>query len=467
MAEEKLIVCVDQGGGKAPDSVVSASSLARHSPVGSVTAAAALDISDPEASRRVRRGRGEGENQNSPKSSEAAAISPEGRGVAPDSPAERVAGGLRCELRSIATAAHFEEAKGEWVRFLTQPGVLAGFFTDPVVLEQQIDFVRGDKFLLGKVLENGELAAIVPLMCRRTRVALQFGLLSLGRFPADVAKLPDFEFPRHRTVDPFAALACAVDACRGREWSPDLILVDLVSGAGDGRESHGLRVRCVQTTYSIRLEGDFDSYVRSLSSNSRMKIRRKERRLEEASGGQMRVVCYRALDEMESLRGLLSEVWEKSWHGRVGRHHVPSLDYLSIVAKHGWIRAYVLFAGERPVASILGFQYRDTYYYEAPAYVQEWREHSPGIVLLFSALRDMFAKDRPARVDFGAGYGEFKEVFGTHEERCGTIRVGISSYGKLVVGLQSGMDTLFVSARDILARTGLPRLLKRRIREGK
>ena len=75
------------------------------------------------------------------------------------------------------------------------------------------------------------------------------------------------------------------------------------------------------------------------------------------------------------------------------------------------------------MASILGFQYRGTYYYEASAYDQDWQERSPGTALLYSSLNDIFERDRPALFDLGAGYNEYKQVFGTKEERRGAIRV--------------------------------------------
>ena len=170
---------------------------------------------------------------------------------------------------------------------------------------------------------------------------------------------------------------------------------------------------------------------------------------------------------MDTLQLELTRVWERSWHARVGARHVPSTAFLTTLAAHGWVRAYVLFVEEKPVASVLGYQYRNTYYYESPAYDSDWQDHSPGTVLLYHTIKNLLEIDPPERFDFGAGYGQYKQVFGTREENRGAIRIGITRRGKLILNSQLCLGVLFRWSKAALDWTGIPRWMKRRIREGR
>ena len=223
----------------------------------------------------------------------------------------------------------------------------------------------------------------------------------------------------------------------------------------------------IQTTYTIELVGGFDAYLQILSPRSRQKLKRTVRRFEDSAGASVRIVSFRCPAEMNNLHLELTRVWEKSWHARVGAQHVPSVAFLTTLAAHGWVRAYVLFVGEQSVASVLGFQYRNTFYYESPAYDRDWKDRSPGIVLLYHTLKNLFETDPPVRFDFGAGYGQYKQVFGTREENRGSIQVGITGRGKLIANSQLCLRVLFKWSRVALDWTGIPRVIKRRIREGR
>lgn len=374
---------------------------------------------------------------------------------------------LHVELQVIASATELDAVRHWWRAFLDRPTVNAGFFTDPSVLGHDACFEIGGWLVLGKVHRNGDLVAIVPLIGRRKQVPIRLGLIRLLEPVARVAKLPDFEFPREEAVDPFEVFSAVLSVFREQSQQADIVMVDSAPEPPTGHSSSNFTVKDVQNTYVVEVEGDFGSYEQKLSSNSRMKIRRKVRQFEKTPGARVETICYRAPEEMDALREQLRRVWEKSWHARVGQQPVPSERFLKTLAQTRWIRCYALLVGEQPVASILGFQYRGTYYYEASAYDQEWQDRSPGTVLLYAALKDIFEQDRPARFDFGSGFNEYKQVFGTQEERRGSVRVSITMRGRLIVGLQTWADSVFRWSRVMLDWTGLPRWMKMRARKGK
>jgi CelD/BcsL family acetyltransferase involved in cellulose biosynthesis len=383
-----------------------------------------------------------------------------------DSPAHSI-DNLRCELQLITSPAEFAEAKTPWIEFLHRSSVLAGLFTDPRVMEHSICFDRGDIVVLGKVLKGDRLIAIVPLISQKTHATFTFGLVTLCRLALRSARLADFEFPTEEGFKSSEVFAAVADACAERRFPADLIFVESASACTDGKHTLASHMSNVQTTYTINILGSFDAYLQALAPRSRQKLKRTIRRFEEATRASMQIACLRRPAEMQTLHSELTHVRERSWHARVGSQHVPSIDYLASLAAHGWVRAYVLSVREQPVATVLGFQYRNTFYYEAPAYDQDWQEHSPGIVLLYYTLKDLFETDSPVRLDFGFGYGQYKQVFGTHEEDRGTIRIGTTRRGRLIAWSQRFLDVVFRVSKAALAWTGIPRVIKKRIRQGK
>lgn len=373
---------------------------------------------------------------------------------------------LRCELQVIATATEYGAARIQWLEFLQRPNIVAGFFTDPHEVEQRFNLNHGDFLLLGNVVRGGDLVALVPLVCHKTHAAIRYGLLTLARISVRVARIPDLEFPREHNTCVFQAFAAVLKACSAHRHLADLATVDCAPAPPGGQKEFGFRLQNVQTAYTIPIRGDFEAYLQTMSAKSRQTIKRKIRKFEKAAGQGVHVGVFRSPLEMENLHEALTVIWKKSWHGRLERQHVPSADYLKQMARNGWIRAYVLLVKERPVASILGFQYRGTYYYEAPAYDHDWQEHSPGIVLLYNALKDLFEVDSPVKFDFGAGYGQYKQVFGTHHELRGGLCVGFTMRGKAVMALQTTANALFRCCKTALDRTGIPHLIKRKLREG-
>ena len=374
---------------------------------------------------------------------------------------------LRCELKVISTVVEFDAARSQWVKFLQRPTVECDFFTDPHEIQRHVAYDRGDRLLLGQVFRGGHLVAIVPLIWRRVRTPVRFGLVTVCRLSIRAARLVNFEFPREPGVDPFDVFAKVVEACAGLKHLADLLFVDSVPVQSQSGREHGFRIDDIQSSYIIEIEGSFESYIHDFSPKSRKNLMRTIRKLSETASQPVRAVSFRTPAEMDSLYPALRKVYEKSWQGRLSRQPLPSATHLRALAAQGWIRSYVLFVGDQPIASLRGFQYGNTFHYFAPAYDSDWQEHSPGTVLLYHLIKDLFAVDSPARLDFGFSYNQYKQVFGTHEVMRGTIGLGVTARGKLVVNLQAVSTTLFRLFKAALGPTGIPRLIKRKMRQGR
>ena len=104
-------------------------------------------------------------------------------------------GELLCEVRLIDSIAALDHAKETWIQFIDRPTVFAGIFTDPRLLDQHVCFDNGEILALYEVKKSDRLVAIVPLIVRNAQIPLRFGLVTLARVGARLARIADFEFP--------------------------------------------------------------------------------------------------------------------------------------------------------------------------------------------------------------------------------------------------------------------------------
>ena len=374
---------------------------------------------------------------------------------------------LRCDLQIITAPSALSAVRTEWLAFLQRPTVTAGFFTDLRVVLLATCFEQGDRLVIARVLLGDDLVAVVPLICRKARIAVKFGLLRLCRISASMARLADFDFPKERAVSEFDVFTTVVDAIRALQRNRSLVDIVLVDSAvvPESEARHwASRLKGVQTTYTISLSGSFRGYLDGLSSKERNNIKRRVKRLAGDDERRITIKRYRDPAEMDELCQYLLTIWKKSWHARLGQQQVPGVDYLRVLAGYGWVRSYVLFLDGEPVAYICGYQYNRIFHHEGTAYDGALQALAPGIVLLYHVIEDLFSADSPQSLDFGFGYGEYKSTFGTHPSERGMIRSAVSLRGRMIVTLLNMFDIVFRWSKALLSRTSVLRIIKMRIR---
>ncbi len=342
----------------------------------------------------------------------------------------------------------------EWRRFAEQADVACGFWCDPVVVEQ----FAGDKNNLRVVYvyDADILIAVLPFRYSKDTIPFKIGLWRLGGACAEMFKLPDYEFPIKNGYERKSVFFEVADWFKKKK-DADLLMADNWSGT----EKY---VRNIQITYLIDMPDSFDEYMRLLSSNTRQVLRRKARKIARDSGKEITYRVFCKMTEMEPLYEYLYIIWEKSWHGRLKSQPPPFLNVLKKLATSGWVRSYVLFSGETPIAYIQGYQYKGIFYDEAPAYCEDWGRHSPGLVLNYFLLQDLFADNKPAVVDFGFGYNQYKEMLGTRSDVRGQLWLAISIKGMIIRMVLGICDTVFKGGKFVLRRFKLDKRIKQAVK---
>src|SRR5262249_5249887 len=91
------------------------------------------------------------------------------------------------------------------------------------------------------------------------------------------------------------------------------------------------------------------------------------------------------------------------------------------LARLGCLRAYLLKCGGKPCAFVIGYQYQDILQFEQTAYSPEFANYSPGTVLYYLMLEDLYRHRRPSFVSHGIGVTPHKRIFSNRALRDTTI----------------------------------------------
>jgi CelD/BcsL family acetyltransferase involved in cellulose biosynthesis len=181
-------------------------------------------------------------------------------------------------------------------------------------------------------------------------------------------------------------------------------------------------VRQRYTRYHADLTGSFDGYLSALSGNARQGVRRKAKKVAQASGGTLDVRRFRTADELaafhEIARGIARRTYQEKLLGEALPDTPEFVRYMLAKAAADEVRAWLLYVGETPTAYLYCPAQGDTLIYEFVGHDPAFNELSPGAVLQMEAFRDLFEEGRFARFDFTEGEGQHKRQYSTGGVPC-------------------------------------------------
>jgi CelD/BcsL family acetyltransferase involved in cellulose biosynthesis len=172
--------------------------------------------------------------------------------------------------------------------------------------------------------------------------------------------------------------------------------------------------------HALDLPTSFDDYAAShFNSKQRSNMKRRLKLLGKELGA-VRLVRYSTPDDVAPFLAAARPVSEASWQfATVGPHFDAAEDWqrkLADLARRGVLRSYVLDAGERPVAFVLGYEYGGVYYHVKTGYDRSLAKRAPGIGLLYLLLEEL-GKSAPFKINFMFGDAEYKQEFGNVHQR--------------------------------------------------
>lgn len=170
----------------------------------------------------------------------------------------------------------------------------------------------------------------------------------------------------------------------------------------------------------VRIDGDWEDYLKSRKARVRRELRRKRKKLERAGQFEIRVVttpeqCDYAMEQV-------FHVERKSWKEREGTSLTTEpgaggfyATLARLCAGRGWLRIYLLYLNGRPIAHIIGVKFRNAYTALKTSYDETYEALSPGIVLFGHALQEAF-EAKLGLFDFAGHESRWKQELATHSE---------------------------------------------------
>lgn len=324
-----------------------------------------------------------------------------------------------CEIESVELNADFARREAmlaeEWHKLFARDTTASIFHHLEYAAKESAQFPAGNRLpsFIVTAREEGELtvlgAAVPKSLPVRGATALVLGNRLHGyRLVANRLLGDALEETQVRLVESLAEQVRA----RGGEF---LLVEDLEDTSTLWTHLHDLRRKGfelyaptgVHARRKIRMPATLEEFWGRMSSKTRSNFRRNQKKF---TGGTLRVV--REVDQIEDFLRLAHQVslntWQTECLGLRIHNNAAEAELLKFLARQGTLRSYLLLQGERPVAFVLGNQFRRYFNFEEFGFDRDFTELSPGTHLLLAVVEEMYRHDTPEWFDFGGGDAEYK-----------------------------------------------------------
>jgi hypothetical protein len=219
----------------------------------------------------------------------------------------------------------------------------------------------------------------------------------------------------------------------------------------------------------INMPDSMDEYLKQMGKRSRKSLQYSHRKLRK-DFDDVRLMCCEADTSIDEFLDHAIEISKKTYQWRLLglglRDREGIARSFSIMAKRGWLRSYLLFCRDIPVAFMIGYQCHGCYYYIDVGYDPDWAALSVGSVLQYDVLLDLYERDdTPATFDFSTGDGEHKARFGNHSQMEINILLLPNTVGnRILKGAYLMAGSVSGAATQIAEKIGVKKILKRLMR---
>ena len=222
--------------------------------------------------------------------------------------------------------------------------------------------------------------------------------------------------------------------------------------------------------YLLDFTGSFEDYLAGFKSKSRGTLKRKVKKYEQQFGKGQIWRRYSSPGEIDEFFDLALEVSSRTYQERLLNAGLPKepafREDARRRAKDNAMRGYILWAGEKPISYLYGrVDERGVFHYDYLGYDSGFHGMSPGTVLHYYAIQDMFSDGGLRYFDFSQGQGQHKATFGRMAFFCADIYFLPATFFNLfMIRLHHGLKAFSARAVGILAKSGLKSRVKNLLR---
>jgi hypothetical protein len=223
----------------------------------------------------------------------------------------------------------------------------------------------------------------------------------------------------------------------------------------------------VQPHFTTTVPRSPDEFYRSLGPKTRQELRRKQQKLEKEISGPIGIRCFREITEFDQAMRDAEQVAKKSYLRGLGLGFdvgPQTREILRVKTQKGWLRTYILYAGDRPIAFWIGDLVQGTFGGNFIGYDPEIAKYSPGMYLMAKVIEDFCnAEDAPVRkIDFGPGGAPYKASLGKLEANEAPVYIFSRSLKGVKLNLLRSLTTgIHEPLKKALEKTKLLAKLKK------
>ena len=221
--------------------------------------------------------------------------------------------------------------------------------------------------------------------------------------------------------------------------------------------------------YFVDLQGSFDSYLKLRSPKSRQNLKRSVKKFLEQNSGAFRI--YTQPQDMEEFHREAVAISGQTYQTlllNAGLSDSPEfLRAMREKALQGEARGYLLCVQEKPIAFAWCTARGDAMSYQVIGYLPEHADLSPGTVLLYLILQDLFSLEKYRMLDFGSGSAFYKEAFATDKlEFADSYLLRPTLKNRWKLWLLWRTECFSAAVGGMLERMGLKKRIRQWIRKG-
>lgn len=215
--------------------------------------------------------------------------------------------------------------------------------------------------------------------------------------------------------------------------------------------------------YLVELGDSFENYLRRRSAKSRQNLKRSAKYFLDHNPNALEI--FTEPEKMIDFQREAVAISRQTYQERMLKAGLPAtaefLQSMQEKARRGEARGYLLREQNQVVAFAWCTARGDTMVYQIIGYLPQISKQSPGTVLLYLIIQDLFALGKYRLLDFGPGRALYKESFATGWIEFADsylIRAGLGNHWRLWVHWR--LECFSTMVGEILDRFGLKKKIR-------
>lgn len=166
--------------------------------------------------------------------------------------------------------------------------------------------------------------------------------------------------------------------------------------------------------WGLSVPASMEEYFNSIDYKFRKNLRRSQRNLIKFYPSGTVVRCFQKVEEVNTFMRDAEIIAAKSYQRSMNvgfKYDSETLELVTLAARLGWFRGYILYIDDTPVAFERTTQYGHILFCENAAYDSSYRNVEPGTNLFLKLLEDICGEGKINYIDFGFGDAFYKKNF--------------------------------------------------------